>query len=69
MPKKPRLEVIKESDTGLNKKFRDNKTGQTLTRGQVADNIKEYDDYHVMKINNKRVIRSNPNGKSNDNLG
>lgn len=66
--KKPRLEVVDESKTGLNRKFRDTNTGEILTRGQVADNIKDYDDYHVMKVDNKRIIRSNPNKNEDDNL-
>ena len=68
MNKKPRLEVVDESKTGLNRKFLDNKTGQTLTRGQVADNIKDYPDYHIMKKDGKRIIRSNPNKNETDNL-
>lgn len=68
MNKKPRLEVVDESKTGLNRKFLDNKTGQTLTRGQVADNIKDYPDYHIMKKDGKRIIRSNPNKSETDNL-
>lgn len=69
MPKNPRLEVVKESPTGLNQKFKDTQTGEILNRGQVADKIKEYPDYHVMHKDNKRIIRSNPNPNKNDNLG
>ncbi|KLU55478.1 hypothetical protein EL84_25895 [Paenibacillus sp. VT-400] len=65
---RPRLEVIKESETGLNQKFRDNKTGETLTRGQVADRIKDYPDYHVMRSDGRRIIRSNPDSSRNNNL-
>ena len=66
---KNRLKVIDESSTGLNRKFKDTKTGKTLTRGQVADNINKYDNYHVAKVNGKRVIKSNPDGNKNNNLG
>lgn len=66
--KKPRLKVIDESPTGLNRKFIDTKTGETLTRGQVADRINEFEDYHVMKRDNKRIIRSNPDGNKENNL-
>jgi hypothetical protein len=69
MTKKPRLEVIQESPTGLNQKFKDNLTGEIVTRGQVAKNINNYDDYHVMKVGGKNVIRSNPDGKAGNNLG
>lgn len=67
--KKPRLEVVAENETGLNRKFLDTETGKVLTRGQVADNIKNYPVYHVMKRDGKRIIRSNPNRNENDNLG
>lgn len=70
MPRQPRLKVIQESPTGLNQKFIDTKTGKTVTRGNVADNIKDYPDYHVMKMpNGNRVVRSNPDGKEGNNLG
>ncbi|WP_339063609.1 hypothetical protein [Tepidibacillus marianensis] len=68
MSKQPRLKVIKESKTGLNTKFLDTQTGQILTRGQVADNISKYDDYHVMKKGSKRIIRSNPDRSTDNNL-
>ncbi len=68
MSKKPRLKVIDESKTGLNRKFLDTKTGKILTRGQVANNIDDYPDYHIMKKDGKRIIRSNPNKNKKDNL-
>lgn len=68
MNKKPRLKVIDESSTGLNRKFLDTKTGETYTRGEVADNIHKFPDYHVMKKDGKRIIRSNPNSNKSDNL-
>lgn len=68
MNRRPRLEVIKESRTGLNQKFKDNKTGEILTRGQVADRIKDFPDYHIMKLDGKRVIRSNPDRSEKNNL-
>lgn len=68
MPKNKRLEVIDESDTGLNKKFLDHQTGKTVTRGYVADHINEYEGYHVMRKDNKRIIRSDPDKSKNNNL-
>lgn len=68
LPKKPRLKVVEESPTGLNKKFLDTITGEILTRSQVVDNISNYPDYHVMKRDNKRIIRSNPDNNKNNNL-
>lgn len=68
MSKKPRLEVVKESKTGLNQKFRDTKTGEILNRGDVVKNINKYPDYHVMKRDGKNIVRSNPDGNKNNNL-
>lgn len=67
----PRLEVIDESTTGLNRRFIDKMTGETLTRGQVADRINHghYPGYHVMNRDGKRIPRSNPNKAKEDNLG
>lgn len=67
--KQPRLEVVEESTSGLNKKFKDTKTGEILTRGQVADRINQYDDYHIMHKDGKRIIRSNPDSSEDNNLG
>ncbi|MDV2683756.1 hypothetical protein RYX56_05465 [Alkalihalophilus lindianensis] len=68
MSKKERLKVTKESGTGLNKMFKDTKTGRTMTRGKTADAIEagKYPGYHVMKKDNKRIPRSNP---GTNNLG
>lgn len=68
MNKKPRLKVIKESKTGLNQKFKDTKTGETLNRGDVVKNINKYDDYHVMKRDGINIVRSNPDSNKKDNL-
>lgn len=68
MTKKQRLKVVDESKTGLNRKFLDTETGKILNRGDVADNIDQYDGYHVMNLNNKRIIRSNPDKNKNNNL-
>lgn len=71
MPKKPRLSVEKETSSGLNTHFHDNQTGQTLTRGQVAKEIRKgtYDDYHVRKVNGQNIIASNPDKSKRNNLG
>lgn len=67
MSKKPKLTVTRESETGLNTHFRTS-TGQNLTRGQVADNIKNFPDYHVVNQGGKRIIRSNPDNNKYNNL-
>ncbi|PYZ96761.1 hypothetical protein CR205_13815 [Alteribacter lacisalsi] len=60
--KKGSVTVVEEKDSGLNKRFKDTKTGKTMTRGEFADAIEkgEYEDYHVMKSEGKRIPRSNP---------
>lgn len=70
MAKKPRLEVISESSTGLNTRFRDTSTNEELTRGEAAKRVNkgEYPDYHVAKYEGKNVIRSNPDRSKNNNL-
>lgn len=71
MAKKPRLKKIEESDTGLNRTFEDTLTKEILTRGQVADRIKQglYPGYHVMvDSKGRRIPRSNPDDSKNNNL-
>ncbi len=69
------IRVTKESETGLNQKFFDPSKNKTMTRGQFANEIDKgnYSSYHNMKIeiNGKkmRIPRSNPDKKSNNNLG
>lgn len=66
-----KVKVIKESDTGLNQKFVDTKTGKEMTRGKFVEEIKKgnYDDYHVRKVNGKNIPASNPDSKKQNNLG
>jgi len=68
---KKQVTVIEESDSGRNKKFHDNRTGEDMTRAQFAKKIKggQYDDYHVRKVNGLDTPVSNPNGRDSDNLG
>ena len=69
---KPRVEVIKESSTGRNERFRDTRTGQEMTRNQF---IKAIDkgvygkDYYHRKINGVETPVSKPDGILNNNLG
>ena len=67
----PRLTVTLESKSGMNQKFRDNLTGETLTRTGVVRRIERGDitDYHYYRDNKGQlVIRSNPDGDTRDNL-
>ena len=68
---KPRLTVVEESKSGMNRKFRDNRTGETLTRFEVAkkiDNGNLTGYHHYRSEKGYLVIRSNPNSVASDNL-
>ncbi|WP_185971434.1 hypothetical protein [Listeria booriae] len=69
MPK--RIEVIQESKTGRNEKFKDNLTNKVMTRPQFVKEIKNgnYENYTVKKINNLETPVSKPDKKRNNNLG
>lgn len=69
MPK--RITVTNENDTGRNTNFHDNFTGKDMTRSQFVNEIKSgnYENYHVRKINGVPTPVSNPDSKSNNNLG
>ena len=70
--KKPRLIVTDESSTGMNQKFQDTLTGEIITRTEVARRIDsgQYDDYHHYRNEEgKLIIRSNPDGTEDNNLG
>ncbi|WP_319201905.1 DUF3892 domain-containing protein [uncultured Ilyobacter sp.] len=65
-----KVKVINESDTGRNQKFQDDK-GKTMTRNQFVREIERgnYSDYHVREVNGVKTPCSNPDGKTNNNLG
>lgn len=69
--KRPRLTVISETKTGVNKQFHDNSTNQNLSRNQLVKKIEkgEYDDYHVRVINGIKYPVSNPDPSKTNNLG
>lgn len=66
-----KLIVIKENTSGRNTEFLDTKTKETLTRAKVVSEIRKdkYPGYHIRNINGIATPVSNPNKKSNDNLG
>lgn len=68
MPK--RISVTRESDTGRNLGFHDNRTGVDMTRAQFVSAINQgkYENYHVREINNVKTPVSNPDGSRNNNL-
>lgn len=72
MTKKPRVSVVRESDSGRNERFRDNVTGNEMTRLQfikAIDNGKYGNDYYHRKINGVDTPVSKPDGNLNNNLG
>lgn len=66
-----RISVTKETSTGRNIRFRDNRTGSTMTRSQLVRKIEngDYSHYHVRKINGIKTPVSNPDATTNNNLG
>lgn len=69
MPRK-RITVTKESDTGRNLEFKDNKTGKIMTRAQFVKQIEQgnYENYHVRKVNDVKTPVSDPDFSENNNL-
>lgn len=70
MPKKP-VEVVRESDSGRNTRFRDTDTGREMSRPEFVKEIREgnYPGYHVRRVNDVPTPVSNPDGKDRNNLG
>ena len=70
MTKKPRLIVEREKDTGLNTHFRDTKTNEVIPRREVAKRVRkgDYPGYHVANVGGKNIIKSNPDGNTDNNL-
>ena len=70
MPSK-RVTVTRESSTGRNTRFHDNRTGRDMSRPQFVRAIEneQYSNYHVRNINNVPTPVSNPDRRTNNNLG
>ncbi len=66
-----RVSVTRESDSGRNQQFRDNRTGQQMSRPEFVRQIRQgnYDNYHVRNINGVPTPASNPDNSENNNLG
>lgn len=66
-----RVSVVKESDTGRNQRFVDNKTNKEMNRKEFVSAIRNglYQDYYVRKVNNVSTPCSKPDGNKNNNLG
>jgi hypothetical protein len=66
-----RIIVIKESDSGRNEKFHDNRTDKNMSRAQLVQKIEEgqYPNYHIRKIDGVKTPVSNPDKSEGNNLG
>ena len=66
-----KITVTRETETGLNTHFRVPGSGE-MPRGRLATEIEQgkHPGYHVQKLpDGRRIPRSNPNGREDDNLG
>lgn len=66
-----RISVTQENDTGWNQQFRDNVTGQRLSRPELVHSIEQgkYPHYHVRVIQGVKTPVSNPDRSEGNNLG
>lgn len=66
-----RITVTRETESGRNTGFHDNKTGVDMTRAGFVREINKgnYPNYHVRNINNIPTPASNPDNSENNNLG
>jgi len=69
MPK--RITVTNETDSGRNQRFRDNYTGDEMSRTEFVRRIEQvqYNNYHVREVNGVKTPVSNPDQSENNNLG
>jgi hypothetical protein len=71
MKQKQEVTVTKESSTGRNEGFHDNKRNLDMTRAGFVKRIEkgEYPNYHVRKVNQIKTPASNPDKSKQNNLG
>ena len=65
-----RVTVTKESESGRNLRFHDNRTGADMTRAQFVNEIENgnYKNYHVRKVHGVNTPASNPDDSEDNNL-
>lgn len=70
MARKPRVTTTRESETGRNERFVDNRTGREMNRNEFVDRIRAglYPDYHIRSVNGVATPASNPDESENNNL-
>jgi alpha-acetolactate decarboxylase len=66
-----RITVVNESESGRNQQFRDNVSGETMSRPVFVQRIEsgQYPNYHVRNIEGVKTPASNPDGSDRNNLG
>lgn len=66
-----RIAVIEENEVGRNLRFRDNVTGNIMSREEFIQKIEagQYPHYHVRVVNGIKTPVSNPDSSENNNLG
>lgn len=66
-----RVSVTRESETGRNIAFHDNRTGEDMSRPQFVRQIEggRYPDHHIRVINGVKTPASNPDKSTRNNLG
>ncbi len=66
-----RVDVITENATGRNQKFRDNYSGEDMTRRQFVTKIEggQYPKHHVRVVNDIKTPVTNPDSTRDNNLG
>lgn len=64
------VEVIKESPSGRNQRFKDTRNGKIMSRLEFVKQIQggNYPDYYVREINDLTTPVSKPDGKKSNNL-
>lgn len=65
-----RVSVTKESGSGRNLQFRDNRAGGNMSRAEFVRKIEagQYPNYHVREINGVKTPVSNPDKSEANNL-
>jgi hypothetical protein len=66
-----RITVVDETESGRNQAFRDNVSGQVMTRPEFVRRIEagNYPNYHVRIIDGISTPASNPDASEGNNLG
>lgn len=71
MAGKGKFTVTRESDSGRNLRFRENRTGRELSRPDLVREIKggKHEDMHVRRVHGVETPCTNPDGREGNNLG